>query len=88
MSELQIAEFKVSLMRRLADVQEIAILKKIDRLIRSMSEEEKVVGYHPDGKPITLVELRKMVAQGEEEIDNGKGISLDDLEKMSEEWLK
>lgn len=61
------------------------LLKVVKAVIESYQEEE-IVAFSVDGKPITRAVYKTELANAELEIKNGKIISQEDLEKESENW--
>jgi predicted nucleic acid-binding OB-fold protein len=61
------------------------LLKVVKAVIESYQEEE-IVAFSVDGKPITRAIYKLELANAETEIKNGQVISQDDLEKESESW--
>lgn len=51
-------------------------------------EDEHIHGYEPDGTPITTKDLKKIISEGWEDFKNGNYITLDELKKESEQWIK
>jgi hypothetical protein len=45
-----------------------------------------VVGYHPNGTPITKLELLNDVKEAEEQIEKGKCLSIEELEREAKDW--
>lgn len=50
------------------------------------NQTNEVVGYEPNGDPITLAVLKERVKQSEEDYKNGNYVTLEQLEKEMEEW--
>ena len=50
------------------------------------NETNKVIGYNVNGEVITKNELLREIKLSEKEIEDGKYISQEDLEKESEKW--
>ncbi|MEZ0131279.1 hypothetical protein AB9T88_16520 [Flavobacterium sp. LBUM151] len=67
------------------NVADERLLKVVKAVIESYQEEE-IVAFSVDGKPITRVVYKAELASAELEIKNGKVISQDDLEKEAENW--
>ena len=61
-------------------------------IVYSMVKDHKksnnmvVVGYHPDGTPITKLELLKDIKEAEEQIEKGKCLSIEELEREAKDW--
>jgi predicted GTPase len=51
-------------------------------------EDDPVVGYELDGTPITASTLEQQADDAIEQVARGEYITLEELEKESEEWLK
>ncbi|MCV2485373.1 hypothetical protein OD917_10590 [Flavobacterium sp. SH_e] len=61
------------------------LLKVVKAVIESYQEDE-IVAFSVDGKPITRSEYKSELANAENEIRTGNVISQEDLEKESENW--
>lgn len=61
------------------------LLKVVKAVIESYQEDE-IVAFSVDGKPITRSEYKLELSNAENEIKNGGLISHEDLEKESENW--
>ncbi|KAF2338582.1 hypothetical protein [Flavobacterium tistrianum] len=61
------------------------LLKVVKAVIESYQEDE-IVAFSVDGKPITRSEYKAELANAENEIKIGNIISQEDLEKESENW--
>ncbi|OQX80558.1 MAG: hypothetical protein B6D61_01850 [Bacteroidetes bacterium 4484_249] len=47
---------------------------------------DMVVGYHPDGTPITKLEFVNDIKEAEEQIERGEYLTIEKLEKEAENW--
>jgi hypothetical protein len=61
------------------------LLKVVKAVIESYQEEE-IVAFSVDGKPIKRGVYKEELAKAKKEIENGVVISQEDLEKESENW--
>ncbi|WPO77666.1 hypothetical protein [Flavobacterium sp. KACC 22761] len=61
------------------------LLKVVKAVIESYQEEE-IVAFSIDGKPVTRSEYKTELANVKLEIERGEYISQEDLEKESENW--
>lgn len=61
------------------------LLKVVKAVIESYQEEE-IVAFSVEGKPITRSAYKTELANAKLEIQKGEVISQDDLEKESENW--
>ena len=50
------------------------------------NQASQIVGYEPNGDPITLAQLKERVKQSEEDYKNGNYVTLEQLEKEMEQW--
>ena len=60
-------------------------------MVYSMVKENKkssniVIGYHPDGAPITKMELLNDIKEAEEQIERGEYLTIEELEKEAKNW--
>lgn len=59
------------------------------RLVHALAEsyeEEEIVAYTVEGKPLTKSEYRQELLDAESEISRGEYTTQEDLEKESENW--
>lgn len=77
-----IIEIKFDLMQKLMNVNDSKVLKKVEKLL----QEEQIVGYSTDGKPLTITEYNRRLEIAENQINLGEFISQADLENESENW--
>lgn len=61
------------------------LLKVVKAVIESYQEEE-IVAFSVEGKPITKANYLESLSEAKLEIENGDFISQKDLEKESENW--
>jgi len=61
------------------------LLKVVKAVIESYQEEE-IVAFSVEGKPITKANYLESLSKAKLEIENGDFISQKDLEKESENW--
>ena len=61
-------------------------LKLVKALADSYDEEDEIVAYTVEGKPLTRTAYHKELIASENEIDKGKFTTQEDLEKESENW--
>ncbi|OXE99122.1 hypothetical protein BC749_102657 [Flavobacterium araucananum] len=61
------------------------LLKVVKAVIESYQEEE-IIAFSADGKPITRAIYKEEIAKAELDIKKGNVISQEDLEKESENW--
>lgn len=62
------------------------LLKMIKALVESYHEEDQIVAYTVDGKPLTRKQYNQELVDAETEIQRGELTSVEDLEKESQNW--
>ncbi len=77
-------ELKDSVLQYINSADE-RLLKVVKAVIESYQEDE-IVAYTVNGNPLTRNQYKIELTQAIEEINNGKFISQEDLEKESESW--
>lgn len=75
---------KLHLIEQLARLEDIQIIQQIKDLLSS--QKDPIAGYKPDGGPITRSELVARATDSNKAIKEGRVISIEDLEKESENW--
>ena len=68
------------------DTADNRLLKMIKALVESYHEEDEVVAYTVDGKPLTRKLYNQELLDAETEIQKGELTSVEDLEKESQNW--
>jgi hypothetical protein len=73
---------------RLVDQVDEAFLKAVYAMMETyVQQKEGIVGYRPDGTPITVEELEEQIRTGEEQIDKGESHTIESLKKEMQEWF-
>lgn len=75
---------KLYLIEQLTRLQDTKIIQQIKELLSSQSEP--LAGYKPTGESITKSELIARAKASNKDIEDGRLISIDDLEKESKNW--
>jgi len=73
---------KLNLVKKILSLEQESIIKKIDEIL----DNEMVVGYTADGKPLTQKAYNERLEWAEKQLKSGQTISQDDLEKESNNW--
>jgi len=73
---------KLNVVKKILSLEQEAVIKKIEQIL----DNEMVVGYTVDGKPLTQKAYNERIELAEKQLKNGQTISQDDLEKESENW--
>lgn len=73
---------KLEVVQKILALDQESIIKKIEKIL----ENEMVVGYTVDGKPLTKKEYNQRIAVAEKQLKNGDVISQKDLEEESDGW--
>ena len=68
------------------DTADNRLLKMIKALVESYHEEDQIVAYTVDGKPLTRKQYNQELVDAETEIQRGELTSVGDLEKESQNW--
>ncbi len=73
---------KLKVMQKIMNVSKASLLEKISNIL----DEEMVVGYTSDGKPLTTQQYNQRLLIAEKQIESGDYISQEELEKETENW--
>lgn len=73
---------KWNVMQKVMAVEQVSLIEKIEALL----EEEMIVGHTSTGEPLTRRLYNERLARAEEQIEAGRFISQEDLEKESTDW--
>ena len=73
---------KLNLMQRIMNVSKASLLDKISNIL----DEEMIVGYTTDGKPLTREQYNERLLVAENQIESGDYITQENLEKEIENW--
>lgn len=66
------------------DIADARLLKIINAII--VQDENNIVAYTTDGKPLTAAQYKAELDLSEKEIENGQFTTQEDLEKEIEKW--
>lgn len=75
------ARFKKNSSLSIDDVFSIA-----EEVVHENELHEEIVGYTPEGKPISKEELKKRIDIAEGQIERGEAIDFEDFEKGMDNW--
>jgi len=73
---------KLTIVQKILAVEQASVLERIAEILNN----EMIVGYTTDGKPLTEKAYNRRLAIAEKQLKNGDTISQEDLEKESENW--
>lgn len=73
---------KLKVVQQILASDQESIINKIDKLL----DNELIVGYTVEGKPLTQKIYNQRIAIAEKQLKNGEIISQEDLERESENW--
>lgn len=77
-----IAEIKSALHHYIAETDDVEMLSKVQNYVRQLlDQEDKVVAYTSDGKPLTRSAYKKDIDEAKDQADKGNIISQDEMEK-------
>lgn len=68
------------------DTADNRLLKMIKALVESYHEDDDIVAYTVDGKPLTRKQYNQELLEAEAEIQRGELTSVEDLEKEARNW--
>lgn len=87
---MELQAIKLELIKMLLETDEINILEKVKNMLSFQKNKsgkgDEIVGYQPDGGPISKEQLLKRIEESEQAISKGEVIALEDLIKESEHW--
>lgn len=75
---------KLLLIEQLLQIRDAHVIEQVRELLRK--ENNPVVSYEADGRPITHQDFIKKIEQSEMEYGQGNYQTIEDLEKESEKW--
>lgn len=84
MSSAQIKE----ILKNQIDEADDRLLKMIYAMVDAYHESDTAFSYDEKGNPTSAKDMRKRLEGVVNNIKNGKGISLEELQKESEKWTK
>jgi hypothetical protein len=73
---------KINVMQKIMGVNKISLLDKISKIL----DQEMIVGYTVEGKPLTRESYNKRLQIAEAQILAGECQTQENLEKESENW--
>ena len=79
---MDLQAIKINVMQKIMNVSEASLLDKISSIL----DEEMIVGYTADGKPLTKQQYNERLLVAEKQIESGDYITQEDLEKEMENW--
>tara|TARA_R110002049_G_scaffold35706_1_gene114919 strand:+ start:190 stop:444 length:255 start_codon:yes stop_codon:yes gene_type:complete len=84
MSAQDIQQDKLKLISWISQSQDFSLLQKL----KNIFEEEAVVAFSTDGKPLTLKQYNQALEKAEKDIKNGRVNSTEELRKKVASWKK
>jgi hypothetical protein len=82
MKIMNLQKIKIDVMQKIMNVSETSLLVKISNIL----DEEMIVGYSADGKPLTRQQYNERLLVAEKQIESGEYITQEDLENEIENW--
>ncbi|MEM6526300.1 MAG: hypothetical protein AAGF85_17275 [Bacteroidota bacterium] len=78
----RIAEIKVILHHYIAGTDDIHTLAKLEQYVKQLlAEEDKIIAYTAQGKPLDQAAYKKEIDEAIAEVDRGEVISQEEMEK-------
>lgn len=75
---------KLLLIEQLLRIRDERVIEQLRELLKE--ENNPVVGYETDGRPITQQDFIRKIEQAEEEYEQGNYQTIEKFEKESESW--
>lgn len=82
---MTVTEIRADLQASLEHLDE-QFLKAIYAMVKTYTAKEEIVGYYLSGMPITQSELEEQIGIGEQQIKEGRYVSMDELKTKVKEW--
>ena len=84
---MRTAEKREALRQRIAELDD-KFLNAIYAMVEAyVADENRIVGYEPNGDPIPLSALKARIKISEEQYEKGQYITVEELDERSQEWL-
>ena len=75
---------KLLLIEQLLQIRDTRVIEQVRELLKK--ENNPVVGYQADGRPITQQDFIRKIEQAEQEHESGNYQTIEELGKESEAW--
>ncbi len=82
---MEVQSIKSDLHRMIDNISDVSFLNALKEILKK-GEEEPVVGYTTDGKPLTKEDYIAQIRAAQKRVKAGEYTSVDDLEQESEKW--
>ena len=79
---MKVHDIKLDILKKIILVSEFNVLQKINKLL----DDELIVGYTSEGIPLTGNAYQNRLKKAEKQIQLGKSLSQDELEREAELW--
>jgi len=79
---MKVQDIKLDILKKIILVSEFNVLQKINKLL----DDELIVGYTSEGIPLTGNAYQNRLKKAEKQIQLGKSLSQDELEREAELW--
>jgi hypothetical protein len=81
-TNMDIQSTKINVMQKIIGINKVSLLDKISKII----DQEMIVGYTVEGKPLTRESYNKRLQRAEAQMLAGEYQTQEELEKESENW--
>ncbi|MFK7900198.1 MAG: hypothetical protein AB8B61_05520 [Cyclobacteriaceae bacterium] len=79
-----VADLKSSLLHYISETQDLQKLSTIQEYVKNLlHQEDKIIGYTAEGKPLNPKSFTKMINKAILEADNGELINQEEIEEES-----
>ncbi|MEL6717826.1 MAG: hypothetical protein AAFO82_00750 [Bacteroidota bacterium] len=82
---MTVTEIKADLYQSIEQLDE-KFLKAVYAMVKTYTAKEEIIGYHLNGMPITQNELEEQIQIGEEQIQEERYVSTEELKAKRDLW--
>lgn len=69
------------------DVADERILRALFAMLQNyLEKDEEIIGFNPDGQPITRKALLQSLTNALADVEQGKGLSTEDIRREKQNW--
>jgi len=73
---------KIRLATTILNTNNVAVIEAVDKALQKVEQSDnKIIGSHPNGTPLTRQDLKEGIAISEQQIKEGKYSTVEDLAK-------
>lgn len=83
---MEVQVIKTDLHKIIDNIQDAQLLQAVYEILRRQDSSKDIVGFTPDGSPITKEQYIKDIKEATERVKAGHFITQEDVEKEMEKW--